>query len=100
MASLLLFSGSWAERCWGMIVSKQEGLKGALLLLALVVVAVLTSLFYAPRADAANLTVTSNEDSSEDPSPGTLRAAVNTANSNGEADTITFDLPEGNARSR
>jgi len=74
-----------------MVVSMQTGLKGALLLLTLVVFAVLTSLFFAPRADAASLTVTSNANEG----PGTLRAAVDTANANGEPDTITFDLPQG-----
>jgi hypothetical protein len=45
----------------------------------------------ASPAQAANLAVTSNADSGA----GTLRAAVNTANNNGVADNITFNLPEG-----
>ena len=35
-------------------------------------------------------------DPEDDSSSGTLRAAVSASNGNGEADTITFDLPEGN----
>ena len=66
-----------------------------MLLIALIVVAVVTSLFFAPRANAADLTVTSNDDDLDNPGPGTLREAVETADSNGEADTITFALQQG-----
>ncbi|MBA2693808.1 MAG: hypothetical protein H0U65_15160 [Rubrobacter sp.] len=48
-------------------------------------------LFAASPARAAEFTVTSNADSGE----GTLRQAIDAANANAEADTITFNLLEG-----
>lgn len=62
-----------------------------MLLLVFVMVAALAALVRAPVASAASLTVTSNADFG----PGTLREAVATSNTNGVADTITFDLPQG-----
>lgn len=53
--------------------------------------ATLLALAWGSPAWAETLTVTSNADAGD----GSLRAAVDVANSNGEADTITFDLPEG-----
>ena len=52
---------------------------------------VLGMLAVASPAWAETLTVTNKDDSGT----GSLRAAVATANTNSEADTITFDLPEG-----
>ena len=51
----------------------------------------ISMLAMASPARAANIVVTSNADSGA----GTLRAAVATANGNGVADTITFNLPAG-----
>ncbi|MBA2714247.1 MAG: right-handed parallel beta-helix repeat-containing protein, partial [Rubrobacteraceae bacterium] len=67
--------------------TKNLSLLGFALLLACIF-----SLAYASQSGAATLTtVTSNADSGT----GTLREAVATADSNGEPDTITFDLLEG-----
>lgn len=67
--------------------TKNLSLLGFALLLACIF-----SLAYASQSGAATLTtVTSNADSGT----GTLREAVVTADSNGEPDTITFDLLEG-----
>lgn len=62
--------------------------KMALRLMVLVFTGVAMAVMASP-AQAADLTVTSNEDSGG----GTLRAAVAIANSNGVADNITFNLP-------
>lgn len=53
---------------------------------------VLFALFAAGQARGANIVVSSAAD---DGSPSTLRAAINTANSNGQTDTITFSLAAG-----
>ncbi len=53
---------------------------------------VVFALFAAGQARAANIVVSSAAD---DGSASTLRAAINTANSNGQADTITFSLAAG-----
>jgi fibronectin-binding autotransporter adhesin len=63
--------------------------KRVVMALALLVVMAVAMAAMANPAQAADLTVTSNADSGA----GTLRAAVNTANGNGVADNITFNLP-------
>ncbi len=70
---------------------RSGGVKKALMALALLTVAVIAMVAMASPAQAADLIVTSNADSGT----GTLRAAVEAANDNGEVDTITFNLQEG-----